>query len=178
MKRLAALACAFLAACNPKPPPNSRSLVAPSASPTALPLHVSGSGTATRPVRFVATEKKGNRKQFDLLAHSFVSNGQPGMTTITFHVVRVTFFAKDGTKLVAEAPRAVLDQTANDVRLEGGVTAHNSEGVKLNCDTLLYDRATEMLHGTGHVRIESPTGLSATGSKFESNVTLTDARMQ
>jgi lipopolysaccharide assembly outer membrane protein LptD (OstA) len=180
MKRYLAFGIiAALAACNPKPPLHGAGAATPTASSTAVPpLRVSGHGTAKQPVRIVGSEQKGNRKQYDLLARSFVSNGPPASATVTFKIVHVTFYAKSGTRLVADAPRAVLDQTANTVLLEGGVHAHNSAGVKLTCDQLVFNRATELLHGTGHVTIVSPSGLRATGSEFDSNVTLSDARMQ
>ena len=80
--------------------------------------------------------------------------------------------------LLAQAPTATIDQATGIVGLEGGVHARNSKGVTLQCDRLTYDHTTEMLHGEGHVIITDPDGLRATGNRFDSNVALTNARMQ
>ncbi|MEO9169907.1 MAG: LPS export ABC transporter periplasmic protein LptC [Candidatus Baltobacteraceae bacterium] len=178
LRPLATIALAGLAACNPQVPKGAAT-ASPSPSPAGSPgvsLKISGNGTAQRPMRMV--QSKGNRKQFDLIAHSFVSTGALGSARATFSNVHVTFFAKDGTTLVAEAPRALGDQTSNIVALSGGVKAHNNAGMTLRCDDLVYNRTTEMIHGTGHVIITDGRGLRATGHRFDSDITLTHTKMQ
>ncbi|MDQ2865565.1 MAG: LPS export ABC transporter periplasmic protein LptC [Candidatus Eremiobacteraeota bacterium] len=175
---IAFAATVALSACNPQvpkgtatPPPSPTALASP-----ALALKISGNGTAQKPVRIVS--QKGNRKQYELITRSFVSNGAQGSARATFRNVHVTFFGKDGSTLIADAPRAQLDQTANTVELLGGVTAHNGSGMMLQCDDLLYNRTTEMIHGTGHVLITDPHGLHATGHRLDSDITLTNTKMQ
>jgi lipopolysaccharide assembly outer membrane protein LptD (OstA) len=90
----------------------------------------------------------------------------------------MTFWDKQGSQLIADAPEATIDQAKGIVELEGGVHARNAEGVVLQCDTLTYDHTTEMLHGEGHVIITNPDGFRATGHRLDSNVALTDTRMQ
>lgn len=173
------IALSLLAACNPQAPKGGAGTPTPSPVPTAtasLALKISGNGTALKPVRIVS--QKGNRKQYELITRSFVSNGAQGAARATFRNVHVTFFAADGSTLVADAPRAILDQTANVVELAGGVKAHNSSGMTLDCDDMVYDRTTEMIHGTGHVVIRDANGLYATGHRLDSDITLTHTKMQ
>ena len=171
---------AALAACNPKapnagtsPPPSSGGPT-PSASPVAL--RISGRGTAKRPVRFVET--KNNRKQFEILTRSFQSKGAAGSAVLLYHDVKINFFGKDGSELTATSPEATVDQRANLVQMTGGVHASNSAGMTLQCDTLLYDRTTEMVHGEGNVIITNPNGFRGTGSRFDSDISLTHTTMQ
>lgn len=178
MKRALPIACALLlASCNPR---SGATLATPSANPSASPplsLIVKGHGNVKQPLRFVQ-QTKDNRKQYELLAHSFVSKGSQGNVVGRVADAAITFWAKDGTQLHAQAPTATIDQSTGIVGLEGGVHARNSQGVTLTCDTLSYDHTTEMLHGEGHVVITNPDGFRATGNRFDSNVALTNARMQ
>jgi LPS export ABC transporter protein LptC len=123
-------------------------------------------------------QQRGNCKQYELLARSFVSQGAPGSARASFKNPHVTFYGKDGSTMIADAPRAIVDQNSNLVELMDGVTAHNSSGMSLKCDTLTYDRATEMFHGTGNVVITERTGFRATGQRVDSDITLTHTQMQ
>lgn len=179
MKRVIACLCAVaLASCNPRSPGPEVSPSA-SASPSASPLSlkVTGHGTASQPLRFVQ-QTRNNRKQYELIAHSFESKGAAGSVVGRVADARMTFWATDGTELLAQAPTATIDQATGIVGLEGGVHARNSQGVTLQCDRLTYDHTTEMLHGEGHVIITNPDGFRATGNRVDSNVALTNARMQ
>lgn len=178
MRYAAALAVLIVfSGCNPQAPRNSAtSTPSPSATASGLALKISGSGTSRQPVRIVS--QKDNREQYELLTRSFISNGAQGAARANFRNVHVTFFAKDGTRLVTDAPRAVLDQTANTVTLADGVKARNDAGMTLQCDELVYDRSDEMIHGTGHVIITDKNGLRATGHRFDSDITLTHTQMQ
>jgi LPS export ABC transporter protein LptC len=182
MSRRIAVACALalLAGCNPKAPgpsPSPSGSPVPSPTPSGLDIIVHGHGTASKPVRFVQTNKA-NRVQYELLASSFASSGAPGSEKIVFTQVHVVFHGKDGSELEADAPKASIDQQANTVELSGGVRARNNAGVTLQCDELTYDRTTEMLHGNGHVDIANPNGFRGTGARFDSDITLTHTRMQ
>lgn len=179
MKRVAVCLALALASCNPRSPGPELSPSA-SASPTATPplsLKVTGRGTASQPLRFVQ-QTKTNRKQYELIAHSFESKGAAGSVIGRVADAHMTFWAADGSVLLAQAPTATIDQATGIVGLEGGVHARNSQGVTLQCDRLTYDHTTEMLHGQGHVIITNPDGFRATGNRFDSNVALTNARMQ
>ena len=72
---VAALALALLCACNPSAQTSSSPVPSPSPTSTSLSLKITGRGTATQPVRFVAQQAQGNRVQYDLLARSFESIG-------------------------------------------------------------------------------------------------------
>jgi LPS export ABC transporter protein LptC len=174
-----AVLAVVLAACNPQPPktatePTAGPSVSPSASP--LSLRITGHGTAKAPIRIV--QQQGNRKQYQLQASSYESHGSAGKLKALFQSVHVTFYAKDGTIMNADAPRADVNESANTVTLEGGVHARNSAGMTLACDQLVYSRTTEMVHGTGHVVITDPNGMRATGSRFDSDISLTHTTMQ
>lgn len=167
-----------LAGCNPQAPKSAatEAPLAPRAKPTALSLKITGRGTATEPVRIV--QQQGNRKQYQLEARSYEGHGASGRLNALFQTVHATFYANDGTTLSADAPRAVVNESANTVTLDGGVRARNSAGMTLACDQLVYTRATGMIHGTGHVLITDPNGMRATGSRFDSDLTLTHTQMQ
>lgn len=178
--RKAALVCiALLCACSPRQP--IRIASSPSASPSAPRgrgpwLHITGSGTARQPVRFVAMTRD-NRKQYDLIANSFVSNGTQGTSVATFSIVHVTFYGKNGT-LVANSAQAIVDEAANTITLAGNVHARSSSGMTLTCDTLRYDKSSQMVHGEGHVAMTNGHGMRATGNTVDTDITLTHARMQ
>lgn len=177
MRYVAALALALLCGCNPSVQNTSSPSPSPSPTSTALSLKISGRGTAHQPVRFVAQEHS-NRIEYDLLATSFESVGAQGSARAKFAHVNVTFHGKDGSKLMAQSPQAIVDQITNTIDMEGGVRAKNDNGTTLSCDTLQYDHVTEMLYGTGHVTITSANGFRATGDRFESDISLTHTRMQ
>jgi LPS export ABC transporter protein LptC len=173
---LAACGALLLAGCNPTV--QHAATASPSASPTAsgLALKVSGHGTARTPVRFV--QQVGNKREYDLLARSFESVGAEGSALVTFTDPHVTFHGKDGSTLIADAPRALLDQKANTITMQGGVRAHNEAGTSLTCDVLIYDHASEQIYGHGHVVIVNKNGFHATANSFHSNVALTRTQMQ
>jgi LPS export ABC transporter protein LptC len=166
-----------LAACSPRAPVQSASPT-PSATRAGRGpwLHITGEGTAKQPVRFVA--QAGNRKQYDLIAHSYESNGAQGASVATFFLSHIVFYGKHGTKLVADSQRAIVDETANMVTLTGNVRTLSGSGMTLDCDTLRYNRTTEMIHGEGHVVMTDPHGMRASGNSVDTDLTLTRARMQ
>jgi LPS export ABC transporter protein LptC len=171
------VALALLVACNPKAPasgPNDSGL--PTAAPTGISLKITGNGKPNSPARFV--EQKNNRKYYQLTAKSFESLGAEGSAHVTFLQAHASFFARDGSQLDAVAPRATVDQLENQVTLDGGVHATNSQGMSLSCDTLTYDRDTEMIHGVGHVVITNKTGFRGTGNRFDSDISLTHTTMR
>lgn len=172
---LCALA-AILCACSPRPAVSTSPSPAPGRPGHGPWLHITGYGTATQPVRIV--QQQGNRKEYDLIAHSYVSNGAQGSAIATFFTVHVTFFGKNGTQLVADAPEAILDEASNTITLTDRVHAKTDSGMTLDCDRLSYDRNTEMVHGNGHVVMKNAHGMRATGNRVDSDITLTRAAMQ
>jgi len=169
-----------LAACNPQPPKAtpapSASAVRPRGTATPLVFDIRGMGTANRPVHLI--QQVHNRIDYDLLASSYESKGPQGAARAVFQNARVTFRDRNGATFAASAPQAVVDQTANTVTLMNGVHAHTSTGMTLQCTQLVYARATGMLHGTGAVVVTDPKGFRATGSSFDSDISMTHMRMQ
>jgi len=174
----AASLCIAICACSPQQPAASAS---PTPASTAARgrgpwLHITGNGTVRQPVHFVATARD-NREEYDLIARSFESNGAQGASVATFSLVHVTFYGNDGT-LVSDSAQAIVDEMANTITLVGNVHARSSSGMTLSCDTLRYDRATQMVHGQGHVVMTNARGMRATGDSVDTDITLTRARMQ
>jgi hypothetical protein len=168
------------AACNPQAPkaaPSpSASAPRPSTTTTPLVLKITGQGTVRRPVHLI--QQVHNRVDYDLLASSYESKGAQGAARAVFQNARVTFRDRNGATFAAKAPQAVVDQTANTVTLSDGVHARTSSGMTLECTQLVYQRSTGMLHGTGNVVVTDPKGFRATGSSFDSDISLTHMRMQ
>ena len=172
-----ALLLAAATGCNPQPPKATPSpSSAPRSSPTPLVLKISGRGTARRPVHLI--QQVHNRIDYDLLASSYESTGPQGGARAVFQNARVTFHDKHGATIAATAPQAVVDQAAHTVTLLNGVHAHASSGMTLECTQLVYQQATGMLHGSGNVVVTDPKGFRATGSSFDSDISLTHMRMQ
>ena len=177
LRKAALVSLALLAACNPKGPSATEQSATPSPSPTLPSFIVSAKGNSAHRVRFVA-EGKHNRRDYEMLVRSYRSNGPTGSTQLAFNQVHITFFAKDGATMVADAPAATADQATNIVELMGGVHGTSSTGTMLTCDTLTYDRAKQTVHGIGHVVITTKTGFRATGNRFDSDVSLTHTSMR
>jgi LPS export ABC transporter protein LptC len=177
MRKLLLAALAVLAACSPRvPPPHATPAPAHGRRSHGPWLHITGRGTARRPVRWVW--KADNRTVYDLVARSFESNGAQGNAVTTFFDASVTFYGTRGNRLVATASQAIVDQATNTITLVGNVRARNGTGMTLTCDTLRYDRGTEMLHGQGNVVMTDPHGMRATGDSVDADLTLSKATMR
>lgn len=182
MKLPLALLCAalLLAACNPQPQRPAGGTATPSPTPTGLPpLKITGHGTAGQPVR--VTGQQGGRKTYVLLAQSYESRSVQNVTQAVFARTQVTFYDKDGTTLQAHAPQAQVNDRRKQVILSGRVHATTSTGLTLVCDELVYDDASGLLHGSGHVRITGMQGGQRqvlTGNSFTSDVKLTQMTMR
>lgn len=174
----AAVALVVLCACNPSVQTANSLTPSPSPSSSALALKISGRGTAKQPVRIVEQQRDTGRVQYDLLASSYETLSEQAGSRAQFEHVHVTFHGKDGSTLVADAPKAIVNQVTNTIDMLGGVHASNNLGTTLSCDTLTYDHVTEMIYGTGHVAITSANGFKATGGRFESDISLSHTRMQ
>ncbi len=182
MRYAPALAAVWLVAaagCNPerpKAPPPSASGARTAASATPLVLKITGHGTVARPVHVF--KQVHNRIDYDLVASSYESRGSQGRMRSVFQNARVKFRDRQGATITASAPQAVVDESADTVTLLNGVHAHTSSGMTLECTQLVYRRPTGMLHGTGNVVVTDPKGFRATGSSFDSDVSLTHMRMK
>lgn len=173
----ACLLAALCAACNPQAPKRAATASAtPAHAMTAPPLHITGHGTATRPVR--QTLQIHNRIQYQLVSKSFESNGAQGKARAVFADAQVTFYDRNGTTMTASAPQAIVDETSNSVTLLDRVHAQTSTGMTLSCSRLVYDHAAGKLHGEGNVVITDPKGFRGTGSSFDSDISLSHMRMQ
>lgn len=181
MRRAIAIALCALAACNPAPPKTVAQKASPLAratktTPTPLVLLVTGHGTRQRPVHVF--QQVHNRVEYDLLASSYESKGPPNRMRSVFANARATFVDPHGSRIVASAPEAVVDQNSDAVTMTGGVDARTSTGMTLHCDRLVYVRGGATIHGDGNVVITDPKGFRATGSSFDSDISLTHIRMQ
>jgi LPS export ABC transporter protein LptC len=169
----------LVSACNPQAPQSAPSPAAsgaqPKATATAPPLHITGQGSARRPVRII--QQVQNRVQYELIAKSYESRGAQGKARAVFQDSRVIFHDRNGTTMTATAPQAIVDENTNAVTLVGTVHAKTSTGMELECSRLVYDRTAEMLHGDGNVVITDPNGFRGTGSSFDSDISLTHMRM-
>jgi LPS export ABC transporter protein LptC len=169
-------AALLLTACNPQPVHRPGQTPTPSARVSGLPpITITGHGTSTRPVS-VSGRRPDGRLAYELIARSYVSHSVQNETQATFEQTQVTFYDKDGTKLVAQAPQARVDDRRKQVILLGGVHAKTSTGLNLVCDRLVYDDATGLMRGDGNVRITGTQGGSRqmlTGNSFTSDVKLT-----
>lgn len=180
-RALAGVVLCALAACNPAPPKTVAGKPSPAArstrsSPTPLFLTVTGHGTRERPVRVF--QQVHNRVEYDLLASSYESKGPPNRMRSVFSNARATFVDPHGSRIVASAPQAIADQDSDAITMVGGVDARTSTGMTLHCDRLVYKRGGATLHGEGNVVITDPKGFRATGSSFDSDISLTHIRMQ
>ncbi|MGC1381821.1 MAG: LPS export ABC transporter periplasmic protein LptC [Candidatus Baltobacteraceae bacterium] len=176
-----ALVLPAIAACNPQPPkatppPSAAPAAHARPTPTPLVLKITGKGTPSRPVHLI--QQVHNQIDYDLLATSFESKGPQGNTRAVFQNARVTFHDRHGSTITANAPQAIVDETTNTVTLTNGVHARTSAGMTLQATQLVYLRSTGMLHGSGNVVVTDPKGFHATGSSFDSDISLTHMRMQ
>ena len=180
LRAAAAVGLLVLAACNPQPPKTAPSPAARPASPRGTPtppaLTVTGQGTPRQPVRVF--QQVHNRVDYDLVASSYEGRSPQGSWRSVFQNARVRFRDQRGSTITATAPQAVVDEATNTVTLLNGVHARTASGMTLQCDTLVYDRARGMFHGEGNVVVRDPKGFKATGSRFDSDVSLTHIRMQ
>jgi hypothetical protein len=174
MKRALALVALLIAtACNPHP------LVGLHATPTPAPT---GNGAPPLRITGVLTHpivaQRGNRKLYQIAARDYDGISPAGAAHTTFNVADVTFFAKDGSRLEARAPQAVVDQATHTVTLLGGVHARSSTGLVLTCNTLVYRSGDETIHGEGNVRASNGKGNLMAGNRFDSDVSLNHIRIQ
>jgi LPS export ABC transporter protein LptC len=182
VKRLLFLGIAgALAACG-----GSREAAAPTPSPvpapaavasaTALPLlaHSERSGAQY----YYFTVKKENRTLYQIRADANDSErSTAGDARSEFLRPHITFFERAGSKLVADAPKAVAEERTQTVTLTGGVHARTSDGTTLTSDVLVYDKRTERVRADGNVVISRPRGEEIRGPHVDADLTLSQLHM-
>ena len=172
------LAVVLLAGCSAPPPqaaatpaPIPSGAVAPSGTPVAVHVTSNGNGRYT-----VVTEMKARRTIYTIRALSFegdtLSEGAAAASG-TFEQPHIVFHDRTGGETIADAPKAVLTGADKSVLMTGGVHARTQDGNVLRCDQMRYDGKSETIHGQGHVRLDTPTGLSLVGDRIDG-----DARLQ
>jgi hypothetical protein len=167
----------MLAGCNPQAPKSAKTPAPVHAHPaTAPPLHITGQGAEGRPVRII--QQNQNRIEYELLTKSYESRGAQGRERAVARDATITFHDPKGVTLTARSPQAVLDERANTLTLIDDVHARTSSGITLTCDRLVYDRNKKLFHGYGNVVIINANGFRGTGSKFDSDISLSHVRMQ
>jgi hypothetical protein len=179
MRRELLLTLALLAGCSAPPraaatpAPGTSGTPSPAPSGTAVAVHVTSNGNGRYTI---VTEMKARRTIYTIRALSFegdtLSEGA-GAASGTFEQPHVVFHDRTGGETIADAPKAVLTGADKSVLMTGGVHARTQDGNVLRCDQLRYDGKTESIHGQGHVRLDTPTGLSLVGDRIDG-----DARLQ
>lgn len=177
------LALVLLAGCS-APPPRAAGTPAPAATAsrpaavgTPVVVHVTSNGNGRYTI---VTEMKARRTIYTIRALSFegdtLSEGT-GAASGTFDQPHVVFHDRSGGETIADAPKAVLTGADKSVLMTGGVQARTQDGNVLRCDQLRYDGTTETIHGQGHVRLDTPNGLSLVGDRIDGDARLEHVRV-
>jgi len=171
------LAAALLTACGHASEPAPAASPMPAPTPTPLPLHIvsSGNGSFT-----TLSELKHQRVIYTVRAKSFVADSQASRDATgsgEFEQPHITFIDRDGSKTVADAPKAVLTSADKSVLMTGGVQARSQDGNVLSCDRLRYDGTSERIHGDGHVVMRTPNGLTLVGDELDGDARLENVRV-
>ena len=147
------------------------------ASSTPVAVHVTSNGNGRYTV---VTQMKNRRTIYTIRALSFegdtLSEGTSGASG-TFEQPHVIFHDRNGGETIADAPKAALTGADKSVVMTGGVQARTQDGNVLHCERLRYDWVTERIHGDGHVRLDTPTGLSLVGDRIDGDARLANVRV-
>jgi hypothetical protein len=173
---IALLVSAALAACAHAGPAQPQASAVPSprvpqSGATDTPIHVESEGHVSDAQTVVDHGRQ--RPLYEILALSDVGDRSAnGDEHVTFDQAHITFHTAEGTRLVADAPRATVEDRTKEVVMSGGVTARTQDGAVLTCSTLHYNGRTERIHGEGDVRLTSAQGFVFTGDRLDGNVRL------
>jgi hypothetical protein len=174
-----ALAVALaVAGCSRHAPAGSgvRPPAAPGPTATQVPIHVETRGGDGEYVRIVETVR--GRKVYTIRALSDdVTRGAGSEAVGDLVQPHITFFDKDGTTTITDAPKARVTERDKSVVMTGGVHAHTSSGSVLSCDVLTYNGKTERFHGDGNVHLTAPNGLVMDGRHIDGDVKLQDVNV-
>ena len=149
----------------------------PAAAGTPVVVHVSSNGNGRYTI---VTEMKQRRTIYSIRALSFEGDtlsGGASAASGTFEAPHVVFHDRSGGETIADAPKALLTGADKSVLMTGGVQARTQDGNVLHCDRLRYDGATEKFHGEGHVRLETPGGLTLVGDRIDGDARLAHVRV-
>ena len=185
----ALLLCAGFAACsNPRPAATPAPSVSPRAARSAAARSAPApapSGTPSLPPIVVKGNKHGNRlveiseySHGRIVYHLFADSVYTDTRTRqgAFQKTHGLFFEKDGKTLSIDAPLALVDQNSKSVRMTGGVRATTTDGAVLTCDELVYNDVTQMMHGTGNVKL-TRAGQILTGEVIDADLHLEQYRV-
>jgi hypothetical protein len=178
----ALLALLSLTACGGRAPQAAVSATpprtaAPVAVGTPVVVHVTSNGNGKYTT---VTEMKQRRTIYSIRALSFEGDtlsGGASAASGSFEQPHVVFHDRSGGETIADAPKALLSGADKSVLMTGGVQARTQDGNVLHCDRLRYDEATEKFHGEGHVRLETPGGLTLVGDRIDGDARLAHVRV-
>jgi len=171
---LAALLATGCSGGKPAEPPPSPAAASPSAdaprpAPSGVPIVLHAHKVGSKYIYL--TKQKGNRRVYVLRADA--ETGQYfGSNTGRSDFVRphITFYGVNGKRLTADAPLGTVVERDKAVRMSGGVTAIDQNGMTLTSDSLRYDDPTEVIHGEGDVVLRSPQGEELRGDSLDWNL--------
>jgi hypothetical protein len=146
----------------------------PTATPVAVHVTSQGNGKYT-----IVTQMKNRRTIYTIRALSFEGDTLAGASTASgkFEQPHITFRDRNGGSTIADAPEAVLTAADKSILMTGGVQARTQDGSMLHCDRLRYNGSSETIHGDGHVRLETPGGLSLAGDRIDGDVRLSNVKV-
>jgi LPS export ABC transporter protein LptC len=151
------------ASASPRPTASASALPTASASPFGYTISSKKVGS-----RYIyLTKQKANRKIYVLRADSETGQYFGGDTGRSDFVnPHVTFFMRDGSLVVADAPAGTLVEKDKTVTMRRGVHARTGDGKTLASDTMRYNDENETLFGDGDVVVTTPAGERLTGDKL------------
>lgn len=147
----------------------SSSAAAANPTPSGVPIVLHAHKVGSKYIYL--TKQKGNRRVYVLRADA--ETGQYfGTNTGRSEFVRphITFYGVNGKRLTADAPTGTVVERDKAVRMSGGVTAVDQNGMTLTSDSLSYDDPTEVIHGQGNVVLHSPQGEELRGDSLDWNL--------
>lgn len=170
---------ALLQACaTPRSPSKpSESGVAPGASPTPIVVRVRSERIGSRYV-YLTRRRKDNSEAYMLRSDENVAESAgEGTGRSEFVNPHIIFTGREGQKLIADAPHAVILVKERNLLMDGGVHARTSDGMTVRSDTLTYNEATDRLHGSGRVVVTTPRGERLTGDRIDADLRLSQMRI-
>jgi len=96
------------------------------------------------------TQNKDGRLQWELTA----AGAQQALDgPAKLQQVKITYFSANGKTTVVTGDAGTYDTATNSAQLLGNVLVSSSDGMSLSTDSLQWDQKTELLSGSGEVRI-------------------------
>ncbi len=160
---------------SPSPAPRTPAAASASAgpaTPTPVAVNIQARRSGSRYTTII--ERKGARTIYSLRATTSTIHSTGTAYDASFTQPHVTFYDRTGKTLIADAPRATVDERTRQVTMSGGVIAHAEDGTRLTAPVLVFNGANERLHGSGGVVMTSPQGAKLTGETLDGDVKLDD----